>query len=121
MDRGFSLFLARLLSNTNKDLFMVRLGVTLLLNKFNIVGFIAGPVGYILRSVIGLLMEYGIFQIDLALDAYKEGQKLAEFKDAATQAYEKATKKLYTEAEKDAIRKEYLAIISKFGSVGNPS
>lgn len=65
-------------------------------------------------------MESGIYHVDLTLDAYKEGKKVQEFKDMASRAYEKATAKVYSEEEKDEIRKEYLKIISNIGNVGNP-
>lgn len=121
MSRGLALFLARLASNKYKDTFTVRLGVTLLLGKFGIAGSLADLIGAILRPVLGLLMESGIFMIDLTLDAYREGQKLAEFKEKATELYDKlmASKKL-TEEQKDAYRKEYLRLIGLIGNVGNP-
>lgn len=121
MPRGLALFLARLASNTNKDLFIVRLGVTLLLGRFGIVGPLANLLGSILRMILGLLMEDGIFLIEISVDAYKEGRKLKEFEKAATEAYQKATAKVYEEKEKDAIRKQYLEIISRIGAVGNPN
>lgn len=121
MSRGLALLLARLASNKYKDTFTVRLGVTLLLGKFGIAGSLADLIGAILRPVLGLLMESGIFMIDLTLDAYREGQKLAEFKDKATELYDKlmASKKL-TEEQKDVYRKEYLRLIGLIGNVGNP-
>jgi hypothetical protein len=121
MPRGLALFLARLASNTNKDLFIVRLGVTLLLGRFGIVGPLANLLGSVLRMAIGLLMEDGIFLIEISVDAYKEGRKLKEFEKAATEAYQKATAKVYDEKEKDEIRKQYLEIIARIGAVGNPS
>lgn len=121
MSRSLALFLARLSTNEHQNTFVVRLGVTLLLAKFGITGFLADVLGRILRPVLGLLMESGIFFIDLTMDAYKEGKKLAEFKDKATELHDKlqASKKL-TEEQKDAYRKEYLRLISLIGNVGNP-
>lgn len=120
MSQGLAHFIARILSNKNRDLFTVRLGVALLLGKFQITGPLAGLVGFFLRGFVGLLIEDGTFLIDIALDAYREGQKLEEFKKEAKAAYDKATAKIYDEAEKQKIREEYLRIISKIGVVGNP-
>jgi hypothetical protein len=111
--------LYRILTNKNKNLFTVRLGVTLLLGKFGIVGPIAAILSPIVRGFLGLLIEDGTFLIDVSLDAYREGKKLKEFEKAADLAYKKATAKIYDEAEKQKIRKQYLDIISKIGVVGS--
>lgn len=119
MNQGIAHFIARVLSNKNRDLFTVRLGVSLLLGKFGISGVAAQFIGFFVRGFVGLLIEDGTFLIDVALDAYREGQKLEEFKKEAKEAYEKATAKIYTEDEKQKIREEYLRIISKIGVVGD--
>lgn len=119
--RGLALFLARLYSNSHKDSFAVRLGASLMLAKFGIIGKWADLLaGLIIRPVMGLLIESGIWTIDLTWDAIREGRKLAEFEKLASEAYAKATAKIYTEREKDEIRKQYLEIISGIGNVGNP-
>lgn len=121
MNRGLALFIARLSSNPYKDAFVVRLGVTLLLTKFGIVGRWADLLGAIMRPFLGLAIETGIFHIDLTLDAYREGKKLAEFTKTASELHDKlqASKKL-TEEQKNAYRKEYLRLIGLIGNVGNP-
>lgn len=98
---------------------MVRLGSQLILAKFGLVGFAGDFVGIFLRGVLGLLIEDGTFLIDLGLDAYREGQKLEEFKIEAKRAYDKATAKVYDERKKNEIRQQYLKIISAIGHVGN--
>jgi len=112
-------FIARVLSNENRNLFTVRLGVTLLLAKYGIVGVPGRAVSFFLRSLIGVLIEDATFIIDIGLDAYREGKKLKEFELAAAEAYEKATAKIYDEVKKHEIRNQYLEIISRFGSVTN--
>ena len=120
MNRGLSLFAARLFSNKYKDSFPAHLGATVLLGKLGIVGKLAKPLNYFIRCFLGLFQESLIFRIDLTIDAYKEGKKLKEFKKMATAAYKNAIKKIYNEGEKDEIRKEYLTIIANIGNVGNP-
>lgn len=116
--RGFWGFLARIMSNDYRDTFIVRLGSQLILGKFGITGPLADLVGLLLRGLIGLLIEDGTYLIDISLDAYREGKKLKEFEKAATEAYEKASAKIYDEAKKNEIRKQYLEIISRIGTVG---
>lgn len=112
-------FLHRIATNKNKDLFLVKLGVALLLGRVGIVGGWARFISPFLCGFLGLLIEDGTFVIDLALDSYREGQKLKEFEKAAKEAYEKATAKVYDYEQKKAIRKQYLEIISRIGTVGN--
>lgn len=120
MGRKTALFLARFISNKHKDLFAVKLGVTLLLAKFGITGAIGKFLGFFLRGTIGMLMESGIYAIDITIDSIKEGAKLKEFEKEATKLYEKTIAKTYTEKEKDEIRQEYLRVIAAIGNVGNP-
>ena len=63
--KGFLGFLARVLGNENKNLFMVRLGSTLLLNKFGVTGPVADLLGVFVRGFLGLLVEDGTFLIDI--------------------------------------------------------
>lgn len=118
--KGFANFLARLLASDKRNLFTVRLGVALFLGKIGLVGFVGRVVGFFLRSVLGVLIEDGIFLIDIGIDAYREGKKLKEFEREAALAYEKATAKIYDEEKKNEIRQQYLEIISRFGAVGSP-
>ena len=117
--RGLWGFLARVMGNEYRDSFMVRLGSSLILGKFGIVGPLADLIGLFLRGVLGLLIEDGTFLIDISLDAYREGKKIPEFEKAATEAYQKATAKIYDEEKKNEIRKQYLAILAKIVPVGN--
>lgn len=116
---GFAGLLARIFSNQYRDSFIARLGVTLLLGQFGIVGPLANLIGFFLRGIVGLLIEDGTFLLDISLDAYREGKKIPEFEKAATDAYAKATAKIYDEATKNEIRKQYLEILSKIVPVGN--
>jgi len=112
----------KLLFNDGRKLFMSQLGSNLLLIQLGInpAGFVGVVLGFLLVGVIGYIVESGIFIIDISLDALREGMKLKEFSKAATLAYDRATAKVYTEKEKEAIRREYLKIISNIGPVGNP-
>lgn len=98
---------------------MVRLGATLLMGKFNVTGPVADLLGIFVRGFLGLLLETGIFRLDLLLDAYREGKKIPEFEKAASEAYAKATAKIYSEEEKVEIRKQYLNVLAKIVPVGD--
>lgn len=117
--RGFWGLLARVMSNDYRDSFVVQLGTSLLLSKIGLVGPIGNFVGIFIRGILGLFMEETIFRIDLTLDSLREGMKEKEFNKAASEAYARATSKVYDEAKKNEIRKQYLEIISKFGAVGS--
>lgn len=110
-------FLGRILGSKGKDLFIVRLGTSLILTKLGIVGVGAKALAPFVAGFIGLIYELGVFQIDLSLDSLKEGRKLEEFKDQAEKAYQHAVERVYAEDEKQKIREQYLAIVSKFGSM----
>jgi len=110
--------LSRIFDNSGRDLFTVRLGVSLILAKFGITGLLAEVIGLPFRGIVGLMIQDGIFLIDVSLDAIKEGQKIPEFEKLATEAWVKATARVYTEGEKDAIRKQYLDLLSGIGAVG---
>lgn len=116
---GFWGFLARVMGNSYRDTFIVRLGTKLLLSKFGLAGPLGDFVGTFVRGFLGLIMETGVFQIDLLLDAYREGKKIPEFEKAASEAYAKATAKIYDEEQKNEIRKQYLEILSKIVPVGD--
>jgi hypothetical protein len=116
---GLAAFVARIFSNKYRDSFVTRLGVSLFLTKMGITGPLADLLGQILRGVVGMLIEDGTFLIDVSLDSYREGQKIPEFERLATEAYLKASKKVYTEAEKDEIRQQYLKILARIVPVGN--
>lgn len=115
---GALTLIEQVLWNKNRDMFTVRLGTALLLAKYGIVGFAAKALGRIMRGFLGFLIEDGTYLIDLALDSYREGKKLKEFEAIATKIYNETTARVYDEAKKQAIRKQYLEIISKLGPVG---
>ena len=107
---------AKILGNKYKDTFVARLGATLTLGKLGVVGNVAKLLTPFVAGFIGILIESGVFRIDLTLDALDEGRKLAEFETHAKKAYDHAISKVHTEEEKRKIRQDYLDIISKFNA-----
>lgn len=111
--------LNRVASNKNRDLFMVELGVTLFLAKVGIAGTLAKILGSLLKGIVGVLMEEGVFLIDISLDAIREGMKIPAFEKRAKEAYDRAMAKPYDEATKEKIRRQYLEILSQIVPVGD--
>lgn len=101
------------------DLFSLQLGVRLWLLKFGITGWFSDLLTAIATKFLGSLLDYGIFGIDITVNAIEEGMKKAEFKDLALKAHNKAIAKVYTEEEKNAIRQQYLDLLGKFVAFGN--
>lgn len=108
------IFLQALFTNRSKDLFVARLGTTLLLANYGIVGFWADVIGSFIRAVIGVFIDEGIYQIDVTLDSIKAAMSIDEFKIRAKVEYDKAKRKDLTDAEKAQIRAEYLDTLDKF-------
>lgn len=107
-------FLAALITGRSADLFVARLGTKLLLAKFGIVGPLADFISFFLRRVIGVLIDEGIYLIDITLDSIKAGMAIDEFREMALKEYAKAKRKDLTDEEKAQIRREYLDTLDKF-------
>lgn len=119
MGVGLTKLILKFLTTKNRNMFTVQLGSTLLLANFGIVGFLGVILRWFVAGVVGVLIEEGVFLIDITLDKLKEGAKIPEFEKAANEAYKKATAKVYDEAEKQKIRKQYLDIVGKIVPVGD--
>jgi len=108
-------FFVALFTNRSKDLFVARLGSSLLLANFGIVGPWAEFLGFPIRAVIGVLLDEAIYTIDVTLDSIKAAMSIPEFKARAKLEYDKAkSRKGLTDAEKAKIRKEYLDTLDRF-------
>lgn len=107
-------FIQALFTNRSKDLFVARLGTTLLLANFGIVGFWAEFLGFFVRAVVGVLIDEGIYGIDVTLDSIKAAVSIDEFKERASEEYAKARRKDLTDAEKEQIRQQYLDTLDRF-------
>lgn len=65
------------------------------------------------------MLDRGLIVLDIKIDKIKEALKDPQWREAAGKAYAKATAGVKTESEKDEIRKEYLAALSKYATYGN--
>lgn len=107
-------FIAAVLTNRSKDLFVARLGTKLLLARFGVIGPWADIIGWPIRAVIGVLIDQGIYLVDVTLDSIKAAMSIPEFKESALMEYNKARRKDLTDAEKAKIRQEYLDTLDRF-------
>jgi hypothetical protein len=114
MSKAILAFLTAILTNRSKDLFVARLGAKLFLARFGIVGVWADLLSWPIRSLLGALIDQGIYAIDLTLDSIKAAMSIPEFRKAALIEYKKAKRKDLTENEKAQIRKEYLDTLDRF-------
>lgn len=84
---------------------------------------ISGPFGafisFIASHVLGSMLDNGIIVLDITMDRINEAMKDPMWRQDAQRAYKNATKKVYTEWEKQAIRDEYLKALSKYATYGN--
>ena len=67
------------------------------------------------------MLEKGVIVLDITIDKLKEAMKEKEWREAAEKAYAHASEKVFTEEEKDAIRKEYLKALSDYATFSNGS
>lgn len=89
------------------------------LTSIGVTGFWAGPLGWIASIILGSILDRGILAIDLSVSSIRVALEDNQYRALAKQAYAHATARVYTEAEKGAIRKQYLDVIAKFGAVGD--
>lgn len=101
-----------------KDSFVVQYSILLWLQAVGVSA--TGPIGLILifflSRVLGSMLDFGILQADIALDKLGQALRSDQWRKAALQAYQRASSKVYTEDEKNAIRKEYLDALTKYVS-----
>lgn len=117
--RGVLSFIEKVLWSDHRDMYSVQLASALLLAEFGVVGVAASLLGRVIRGVLGAFLDFGILTIDLVLDKIREGKKLKDFEKIAEDLWKRAHEGKKTEAEKQKIREEYLAVLRKIGPVGS--
>lgn len=82
-------------------------------------GVFALIIGKVAEYFLGELADRGIIKIEISHDKLIEALKEPQWRDAALKAYRRASAQVYTDSEKDSIRKEYMAALSKYATFGN--
>lgn len=101
-----------------KNSFVVQLGVSLWLSSWGITGIFAEFLSPIAAWFLGDIADKEILLIDLTAYAIKLGMQEEKFKKLAKAAHDRAIAKVYSEEEKDAIRKQYLDALREFARFG---
>lgn len=77
-----------------------------------------GPIGFVLgfflEKFLNTLITEGIIRLDIMINRAKEFMSLDDYTKFVKGAYAKANSKVYSEAEKVVIRKQYLAALRAF-------
>lgn len=103
-----------------KNSFVVQYAVHLLLASMGIPGgFLGAIVGKFSAWVLGEFLDRGIVVVDIQIDKLKEALKDKQWQAAALKAYETASARVYTEAEKNAIREQYKKALAAYATFGN--
>jgi hypothetical protein len=97
------------------------MGVRLWLTSIGVTGPLASYLSGPLEWILGSFLDKGIIQIDIKLNSIKTEAEMKSYLEAAEKVQAVAIAKVYTEAEKDEIRRQYLDTIRNFASFGSVS
>lgn len=102
-----------------RNSFIIKYGVGLWLASIGLTGPLGAFVAFIAAWILGDIADRGIIVLDLSIDSIRQALSESQWRDEAKKAYDHAVARVYTEAEKNAIRQEYLDALSKFASYGD--
>lgn len=84
---------------------------------------VSGPWGLFLIAVgsriIGSMVDKGIIELDITIDHIKQAAKDPQWRDQISKIYSKTLLKVYTESEKDEIRKQYMEVLKSYATFSN--
>lgn len=84
---------------------------------------VSGPWGLFLIAVgcriLGSMLDKGIIELDITLDHIKQAAKDPQWRDQVAKIYAKTILKVYTESEKDEIRKQYMEVLKHYATFSN--
>lgn len=102
-----------------KDSASLRLAIEIWLAAMGVVGFPATLLSFVLVRLIGSMLDFGILKLDISLDRRNQAMKDPRWRDRANKLFTQASAKVYTEKEKDEIRKQYLEALGDYGSIAD--
>lgn len=97
----------------------LKLVIGIWIAKLGLVGLPASALTFIASLVLGSMLDKAIIKIDVFLDTIREAMKDPKWRDEATKLYNKASSRVYTEKEKDEIRKQYLDALGDYASLAD--
>lgn len=95
----------------------LKLAVSLWLAASGITGLPASILSFLAVAILGNMLDRGIILLDIQIDKIREAMKDERWREQATKIYGKAMEKVYTEKEKDEIRKAYLDALGEYASL----
>lgn len=102
-----------------KDSPTLELAVQLWLAAAGVTGLPATILAFIAVAILGNMLDKGIILLDIQIDKIREAMKDPRWRDKATKLYGKALARVYTEKEKDEIRKAYLDALGDYATIAD--
>ena len=102
-----------------KDSPTLKLAVQLWLAASGVTGLPATILAFIAVAILGNMLDKGIILLDIQIDKIREAMKDERWRDQATKLYGKALARVYTEKEKDEIRKAYLDALGDYATIAD--
>lgn len=97
----------------------LKLVIAIWIAKLGLVGLPASILTFVAALVLGSMLDQAIIKIDVFLDTVREAMKDPKWRDQATALFKTATARVYTEKEKDEIRKQYLDALGDYASLAD--
>ena len=97
----------------------LKLAVQLWLAASGVTGLPATILAFIAVAILGNMLDKGIILLDIQIDKIREAMKDPRWRDQATKLYGKALSRVYTEKEKDEIRKAYLDALGDYATIAD--
>lgn len=81
---------------------------------------VSGPWGFLLIAIgsriLGSMLDKNIIRLDLTLDHLKEAAKDPMWREQVGKIYSKAIERVYTDAEKEVIRRQYMDTLKQYAT-----
>lgn len=97
----------------------LQFGLKLWIASLGVHGFLASILVLIASAILGSLIDRGILAVDIKLDKIREAMKDPKWRAEATKLWGKSLAKVYTEKEKDEIRKDYLRALGEYATIAD--
>ena len=97
----------------------LQLALKLWLASLGVRGAAATALMFVAALIVGSMLDKAIIKIDIEMDKIREAMKDKRWRAEATKLYGKAVSRVYTEKEKNEIRKAYLAALGEYASLAD--
>ena len=102
-----------------KNSFVVSYAVKAWITSMGLTGPLGAFVSFFATRLLGSMLDKGMILVDIKMDHLKEAMKDPKWRKEALKYYEMAGQRLYSEDEKNEIRKQYLAALAAYATYGN--